>query len=258
MPQCSLGAGPAPNYFELEAVATARVNAGNHGPLPQCLPGATLRPDACWGCYRAALFTLQQSVRGRSPGQPAACGSAGALLLFTHSLLRPRGHHSDFSLHAPQYNADTLGPGPSPELRPAGPAVEHAGIWSLPRPPYSKRVYQEGSDSPHNRPRSSHWRAAPSSGRNGHLHRSYRAGGGCVCSSVCFKYRPASSASSLSWTCVLAEWKLLGGGAVRAKSSNGVEVEGFTLRKLQNPGARALSLSQLEGQGQATARSFPA
>lgn len=47
-----------------------------------------------------------------------------------------------------------------------------------------------------------------------------------------------------------------GGGAVRANSSNGVKVQGFILRKLQNPGARASSLSQLEGQGEASTSGF--
>ena len=44
-PKCSLGTGPNPNYLEQEAVATAGMHAGNHGPLPQCLPGTTLRPQ---------------------------------------------------------------------------------------------------------------------------------------------------------------------------------------------------------------------
>lgn len=48
-PKCSLGTRPTPNYLEQEAVATAGMHAGNHGPLPQCLPGTTLRPGACWG-----------------------------------------------------------------------------------------------------------------------------------------------------------------------------------------------------------------
>lgn len=108
--------------------------------IPQCLPGTTLSPGACWGRaatppQSATLFALQGSMQGRSPGQPAARGSAGALLLFTHSLLRPRGRHRDFCLHAPQYTADRLGPGPSPEPRPVGPAVGHSGIWSPPAHP---------------------------------------------------------------------------------------------------------------------------
>lgn len=82
--------------------------------------------------HRTTLLALQGSIRGGSPGQPAARGSAGALLLFTHSLLRPRGRHRDCSLHAPRYTADELGPGPSPESRPVGPAAGHAGIWSPP------------------------------------------------------------------------------------------------------------------------------
>lgn len=82
--------------------------------------------------HRAKLCALQGSVPGGSPGQPAARGSAGASLLFTHSLLRPRRRHRDCSLHAPQYTADELGPGPSPKSRPVGPAAGHAGIWSPP------------------------------------------------------------------------------------------------------------------------------
>ena len=82
--------------------------------------------------HRAKLCALQGSVPGGSPGQPAARGSAGALLLFTHSLLRPRRRHRDCSLHAPQYTADELGPGPSPKSRPVGPTAGHAGIWSPP------------------------------------------------------------------------------------------------------------------------------
>lgn len=118
-------------------MATVSVHAGNHCPLPQCLPGTTPRPGACWGRgailpHRHTLFALGRSRRGGSPGQPAARGSAGALLLFAHSLLRPCGRHRDYSLHAPQYSADELGPGPSPESRPVGPAAGHAGIWSLP------------------------------------------------------------------------------------------------------------------------------
>lgn len=82
--------------------------------------------------HRAKLCALQRSVPDGSPGQPAARGSAGALLLFTHSLLRLRRRHRDCSLHAPQYTADELGPGPSPKSRPVGPAAGHAGIWSPP------------------------------------------------------------------------------------------------------------------------------
>lgn len=126
-----------PNYLELEPVATAPVHAGNHCPLPQCLLGTTLRPGACWGRaanppHLSTFFAFQGPGRSGSPGQPAARGSARALLLFTHSLLRPRSRHRDYSLHAPQYTADELGPGPSPESRPVGPAAGHAGIWSPP------------------------------------------------------------------------------------------------------------------------------
>lgn len=82
--------------------------------------------------HRATLFARQGSVQSGSPGQPAARGSAGALLLFTHSHLRPRGRHRDCSLNVPQYTADELGPGPSPESRPVGPGAGHAGTWSPP------------------------------------------------------------------------------------------------------------------------------
>ena len=119
--------------------------------------------------HRAKLCALQGSVPGGSPGQPAARGSAGALLLFTHSLLRPRRRHRDCSLHAPQYTADELGPGPSPKSRPVGPAAGHAGIWS-PRPPDSMSLHQEGSYPPHNPPRGSFRQAAPPSGRGGPFH----------------------------------------------------------------------------------------
>lgn len=157
--------------LELEAVATDPVHAGNLCPLPQCLLGTTLRPGACWGCaalppHRLALFVPQGSKRGRSPGQPAACGGAGALLLFTHSLLRPRGRHRDYSLHAPQCTADELGPGPSPESRPGGPAAGHAGIWSP--PPARLLVSSSGAELP--APQLSAWLArapAPPSGRSG-------------------------------------------------------------------------------------------
>lgn len=144
MPQCSLGTGPAPKLFRAGGCGHCSggwVDAGNRGPIPQCLPGTTPRPGACWGRaatppHGATLFAPQWSLPGRSPGQPAARGSAGALLLLTHSLLRPRGRHRDFCLHAPQYTADRLGPGPSPESRPVGPAVGHSGTWSPPaRPP---------------------------------------------------------------------------------------------------------------------------
>lgn len=81
---------------------------------------------------RATLLARQGSARSGSPGQPAARGGAGALLLFTHSHLRARGPHRDCSLRAPQNTADELGPGPSPESRPVGPAAGHAGTWSPP------------------------------------------------------------------------------------------------------------------------------
>lgn len=67
-PKCSLGTGPTPNYLEQEAVATAGMHAGNHGPLPQCLPGTTLRPGACWG--RAAT-----SSAPRHAFRPAGIGT---------------------------------------------------------------------------------------------------------------------------------------------------------------------------------------
>lgn len=98
-------------------------------PQARCMLG---RGRAASPPNRTTLFALQRSARGGSPGQPAARGSAGALLLFTHSLLRPRGRHRDCCLHAPQYTANELGPGPSPESRPVGPAAGHAGIWSPP------------------------------------------------------------------------------------------------------------------------------
>jgi hypothetical protein len=156
--------------LELEALATAPVHAGNLCPLPQCLLGTTLRPGACWGRAAApphhlTLFVLQESKRGSSPGQPAACSSAGALILFTHSLLRPRGRHRDYSLHAPQYTAEELGPGPSPESRPVGPAAGHAGIWSP--PPTRLLVSSYGSELPAPQPSARLARAsAPPSGRS--------------------------------------------------------------------------------------------
>lgn len=158
--QGSLGTGPTSNYLELEAVATTPVHAGNLCPLPQCLPGTTLRPGACWARaatppHRPTFFALQGSGRSGSPGQPEARGSAGALLLFTHSLLRPRGRHRDYSLHAPQYTANELGPGPSPESRPVGPAAGHAGIWSP--PPTRLRASPSGGELP--APQPSAWLA---------------------------------------------------------------------------------------------------
>lgn len=74
---------------------TTPVLAGKN-PQARCMLGPRRYPP-----HRTTLFTLQRSVWGGSPGQPAARGSAGALLLFTHSLLRPRGRHRDCSLHAP-------------------------------------------------------------------------------------------------------------------------------------------------------------
>lgn len=103
---------------------------------------------------------------GSSPWQPAACGSAGALLLFTHSLLRPRERHRDYSFHAPQYTTDELGPGPSPESRPTGPAAGHAGIWS----PLPIRLLVSSSGVELSAPQLSAWLArapAPPSGRSG-------------------------------------------------------------------------------------------
>lgn len=160
----------SPKIFQARGSGHCSVHAGNHGPLPQCLPGRTLRPNACWGCAttppnRTTLFALQRSARGGSPGQPAARGSAGALLLFTHSLLRPRGRHRDCCLQAPQYTADELGPGPSPESRPVGPAAGHAGIWSPP----PTRLLESPSGGELSAPQSSACspsRAAPPSGRS--------------------------------------------------------------------------------------------
>lgn len=134
--------------------------AGNN-PQARCMLGLRRYPP-----HRLTLFVLQEWKLGSSPGQPAACGSAGALLLFTHSLLRPRGRHRDYSLHAPQYTADELGPGPSPESRPVGPAAGHAGIWSP--PPIRLLVSSSGVELP--APQLSAWLArapAPPSGRSG-------------------------------------------------------------------------------------------
>lgn len=148
----------SPKIFQAGGTGHCSVHAGNHGPLPQCLSGRTLRPNACWGRAttppnRTTLFALQRSARGGSPGQPAARGSAGALLLFTHSLLRPRGRHRDCCLHTPQFTADELGPGPSPESRPVGPAAGHAGIWSPP----PTRFLESPSGGELSAPQSSAW-----------------------------------------------------------------------------------------------------
>lgn len=231
MLQCSLGTEPTPNYLELEAVATTPVHAGNHCPLPQCLPGTTLRPGACWGRgailpHSPTLFTLRRSGRGGSPGQPAARGSAGALLLFAHSLLRPCGRHRHYSLHAPQYSADELGPGPSPESRPVGPAAGHAGIWSP--PPTLLHESPSKGELPAPQP-SARFALALLHRLLGGADASREAGG---------PHRLSPRAVSMRTSRVEAA----GGGAVRANLPLGL-IE--PLGKLQNPATQASSLAQL-------------
>lgn len=129
---------------------TTPVLAGNN-PQTRCMLGpAPLLPP-----HHATFRALRALVPGGSPGQPAARGSAGALLLFTHSLLRPRGRHRDCSLHAPQHTADELGPGPSPESRPVGPTAGHAGICSPP----PTRLYESSSGGQLSAPQLSAWSA---------------------------------------------------------------------------------------------------
>lgn len=113
-------------------------------PLPQCLPGASSgQVHAGAAPPRAALpaaprrspCAARLGTRLGSPRQPAARGRAGALLLFTHSLLRPRGRRRRLeSPRALTHRRSSARAGAKPGAA-AGCCRRRGACWDLESPP---------------------------------------------------------------------------------------------------------------------------
>lgn len=201
-----------------------------------------------------------RSVSGGARYEAAYLGSPQPVVVPEpcSSSLIPSSVPADATVTANSTHPDTsdeLGPGPSPESRPVGPAAGHAGTWSPP----PTRLHESPCGGEHSAPQPSAWPAQTGGTAFGEertpLRELWSRGWFVVClfafvvppPFVCIASPPRlirPDALSLRISCV----EMTGGGARRAPWNPGSR---RIPRELQNPEAPAPSLSQVEGLGRA-------